>query len=186
MSYYKDLREYIKALEDAGQLVRIKSRVNKDTELMPLVRLQFRGLPEEQRKAFIFESMVDVRGREYHTPVAVSALAGSTKIYSIGMMCQPEEIEEKRAQAELHPCEPKLVDSGPVQEEVHVGDTLMEHGGLDEFPIPISTPGYDPSPAITAPFWITRDPDSGIRNIGTYRVLLKSPTRTGIDLSNTR
>ena len=181
MAYYKDLREYIQALQDAGELVRIRRQINKDTELMPLVRLQYRGLPEEQRKAFIFESMVDVRGREYHTPVAVSALAGSTKIYSIGMMCQPEEIEEKRAQAELHPCEPKLVDSGPVQEEVHVGDTLMEHGGLDEFPIPISTPGYDPSPAITAPFWITRDPDSGIRNIGTYRVLLKGPTRTGID-----
>jgi len=71
MDYYEDLREYLQALEDTGQLIRIKRQINKDTELMPLVRLQYRGLPEEQRKAFVFENMVDVRGREYHTPVAV-------------------------------------------------------------------------------------------------------------------
>ena len=70
-------------------MVRIARQINKDTELMPLVRLQYRGLPEEQRKAFIFENMIDVREKEYHTLVAVSALAGSTRIYSIGMMCQP-------------------------------------------------------------------------------------------------
>jgi 4-hydroxy-3-polyprenylbenzoate decarboxylase len=181
MAYYKDLREYIEALEYAGQVVRIKRQINKDTELMPLVRLQYRGLPEEQRRAFIFENMIDTRGREYHSPVAVSVLAGTTKIYALGLMCRPEEIAEKLAQAAIHPYEPILVDSGPVQEEVHMGEALMEHGGLDEFPIPISTPGLDPSPAMTAPFWITKDPESGIRNVGTYRVLLKSPTRTGLD-----
>lgn len=183
MSYHKDLRQYIQALRDAGLLVHIKRQINKDSELMPLVRLQYRGLPEEQRRAFLFDKMVDTRGKEYHTPVAVSVLAGSTEIYAKGMMCLPEEIEEKRAQAELRPYQPRLVDAGPVQEEVHAGSTLMEHGGLDEFPIPISTPGYDPSPAITAPFWITKDPDSGIRNVGTYRMLVKSPTRTGVDFA---
>jgi UbiD family decarboxylase len=81
MPYYRDLREYIRALEEAGQLVRIKRQINKDTELMPLVRLQFRGLPEEKRKAFLFENITDIRGREYRYPVAVSALAGSDRIY---------------------------------------------------------------------------------------------------------
>ena len=47
MAYYKDLREHVSALEAADKLVRIKREVNKDTELMPLVRWQFRGLPEE-------------------------------------------------------------------------------------------------------------------------------------------
>ena len=55
MSYYKDLREYIKVLEEQDQLVRIKREINKDTELMPLVRWQFRGLPEEERKAHATE-----------------------------------------------------------------------------------------------------------------------------------
>ena len=44
MSYYRDLGEYLKALQNHGLLVRIKREVNKDPELHPLVRLQFRGL----------------------------------------------------------------------------------------------------------------------------------------------
>ena len=55
MGYYKDLREQIQALEAKDKLVRIKRVINKDTELMPLVRLQFRGLAENERKAFLFE-----------------------------------------------------------------------------------------------------------------------------------
>ncbi|MFH0913853.1 MAG: UbiD family decarboxylase, partial [Chloroflexota bacterium] len=172
-----------RALEEAGELVRIRRPINKDTELMPMVRLQYRGLPEEYRKAFLFEKTFDTRGREYQTPVAVSALAGSDRIYSLGMMCRIDEIQEKLTQAQLHPLEPRVVKSGPVQEEVHLGKTLSEHGGLDEFPIPISTPGYDPSPAMTAPYWVSKDPQSGIRNVGCYRALLKSPTRTGLDFA---
>jgi 4-hydroxy-3-polyprenylbenzoate decarboxylase len=148
---------------------------------MPLVRLQYRGLPEEQRTAFLFDNIVDIKGKHYRGSVAVGALAGNEEIYAIGLMCKPEEIMEKRANAERHPIEPKLVKTGPVQEEVHMGDSLLTHGGLEEFPIPISTPGYDPAPALSAPFWITKDPETGIRNVGTYRVLIKSPLKTGID-----
>lgn len=180
MSYYKDLRAYLDTLEQKGYLIRVKSQINKDTQLHPLVRLQFRGLPEEQRKAFLFENVVDRRGKRYNGSVAICALAGSSQIYSIGMMCPPEQIVDKLTQAERHSIPPKLVDHGPVQEEVHLGDRLLEHRGLEEFPIPISTPGYDVAPYFSAPFWVTKDPDTGIRNVGTYRAQLKSPTRTGV------
>ena len=66
MSYYKDLREHVKALEANNKLVRIKREINKDIELMPLVRWQFRGLPEEERKAFLFENVVDVNAHPSH------------------------------------------------------------------------------------------------------------------------
>ena len=36
--YYRDVREHLKVLEERGQLIRIKREINKDTELMPLVR----------------------------------------------------------------------------------------------------------------------------------------------------
>lgn len=180
MAYYKDLREYLQTLEERGKLVRVKSQINKDTQMHPLVRLQFRGLPEEQRKAFLFENITDSRGRQYSTPVLVAALAGSSEIYALGMMCKPEEIAEKFNQARLHPIEPKIVDNGPVYEEVHIGDSLLEHGGLDEFPIPISTPGYDVAPYVTAPSVMTKDPETGIRNVGMYRVQIKAPLRTGM------
>jgi len=77
MGYYKDLREQIQALEAKDKLVRIKREINNDTELMPLVRLQFRGLPEKERKAFLFENVVDARGKKCGTPVLFGSHAAS-------------------------------------------------------------------------------------------------------------
>ncbi len=185
MAYYQDFRQYLEALEQHGKLTRIKREINKDTQLHSLVRLQFRGLPEDERTAFLFENVVDSKGRKYDTPVATAALAGSAQIYAIGMMCQPEEISEKITQAELHPIEPSLVNDGPVHEEIHLGNNLLEHGGLSEFAIPVTTPGYDAAPYITAPYVVSKDPDTGVPNIGMYRAMLKSPTHTGIRPSPT-
>ena len=184
MSYYKDIHEYLKVLEDRGKLVRIKRDTNKDTELMPLVRLQYRGLPEEDRKAFIFENVTDSKQRKYGIPVAVCVLAANREVYAIGMNCNPDEIPDKWAKAQLNPVDPVIVGDGPVHEEVHIGDGLLEHGGLAEFPIPISLPGYDAGPFVSSPYWVTKDPETGIRNIGTYRVHIKSPTRAGVMFGN--
>ncbi len=180
MAYFKDLRDHIQALERHGKLIRIRRPIDKDTELHPLVRWQFRGLPEDQRKAFLFENVTGVGGKKYDIPVLVGAHAASTEIYALGMMCRPDQIMDKWAEAELHPIEPVMTDTGPVLEEIHKGDGLLEHGGVDEFPIPISTPGFDNAPYLTAANWVTKDPDTGIRNIGNYRAMVKSPTRLGI------
>ncbi len=180
MAYYKDLREYIKVLEEKGKLVRIKREINKDTELHPLVRCQFRGLPEEERKAFLFENVIDSKGQRYKIPVLLCALGASREIYSIGMRCDVDEIPAKWAEAQLNPIRPIIISDGPIHEEVHIGDGLLEHGGLEEFPIPISTPGFDVAPFFTSPYWVSKDPETGIRNVGTYRAHVKSPTRTGV------
>ena len=92
-SYWPTLGQYVEGLEKAGKLVRVTVPINKDTELHPLVRLQFRGLPEAQRKAFLFENVTDANGRKYDIPVLVGALAGSKEIYALGMQCKLEEIE---------------------------------------------------------------------------------------------
>ena len=181
MAYYKDIREYVEVLDKKGKLTRINRLINKDTELSPLMRLNFVGLKEPQRTAFLFDNITDVKGKKYQGSVLLGALGGSEEIYALGMMCPAGEIQEKRAQAERNPIEPKLVATGPCQEEVHMGDQLLAHGGLDEFPIPIFSPGWDPAPAFTAPAWVTKDPDSGIRNVGNYRVLIKGQAKTGID-----
>lgn len=178
--YYRDLREHMAALEANGKLVRVTREINKDTELMPLVRWQFRGLPAEDRKAFLFENVVDIKGRKYRIPVLVASHAASRQVYALGMQCKPEEIMEKWAQAQLHPIEPKMIDSSPVHDEIHVGSTLLEHGGLEEIPVPISTPGFDNAPYLTCANWVTRDPETGIRNIGNYRGMIKAQDRTGI------
>src|SRR5574340_1019106 len=124
MAYYRDLREYLKTLEEKKKLVRIKRKINKETELHPLVRWQFRGLPESERKGFFFENVTDVKGKKYKVPVAVAIHAASREIYGLAMQCGPREISEAWTKALLNPIEARLVESGPVQEEVHVGDSL--------------------------------------------------------------
>src|SRR3990172_6976187 len=116
MSYYKDVREYLNTLDKAGKLTRVSRSINKDTEMHPLVRLQYRGLPEEQRKAFLFEDVRDVLGRKYEMPVAVACYAGSLDIYALGLQCAREEIFDKWTRAQSHPIQPVEISSGPVQE----------------------------------------------------------------------
>src|SRR4030067_1103451 len=123
MTYYRDLREHIQALESKDKLVRIRREINKDTELMPLVRWQFRGLAEEDRKAFLFEKVVSASGQRFNIPV-------------LGASPPP--------------------------------------------PRAVSPPGFDNAPYISAGNWVTKDPETGIRNIGNYRGMIKSPARTGV------
>lgn len=184
MAYYKDIREHIKALETRNKLIRIKREINKDTELMPLVRWQFRGLPAEERKAFLFENVVDSKGKRYNIPVLVGAHAASREIYAISMMCETDKIMERWVEALSHPVEPRIIGEGPVHEEVHMGDNLLAHGGLEEFPIPISTSGFDNAPYLTCTNWITKDPETGTYNVGNYRAMIKSKIRTGMFASS--
>jgi 4-hydroxy-3-polyprenylbenzoate decarboxylase len=128
----------------------------------------------------LFENVVDAKGKKYGTPVLVASHAASRDIYAIGMKCRPEEIVEKWAEARRNPIAPRVIGEGPVHEEIHMGDGLLDHGALEEFPVPISTPGFDNAPYLTAANWVTKDPETGIYNIGNYRGMIKSKTRIGI------
>src|SRR5438477_1664772 len=141
-----ELRAHLRELEQRGLLVRVSRPINKDTELHPLVRWQFRGLPESERKAFLFENVQDSRGRSYDMPVVVGSLAGSEEIYCLSMGCSSDKVLETWQRALASPLPTQTVETAPVQEIVHQGEGLMEHGGLDELPVPISTPGFDNAP----------------------------------------
>ena len=45
---YPDLHDHLKALDEAGLLVTVDREINKDTEMHPLVRWQFRGGIDEK------------------------------------------------------------------------------------------------------------------------------------------
>src|SRR6267143_3174137 len=182
----RDFQEHLARLEARGLLTRIDRPINKDTELHPLARWQFQGgLPESERRAFLFTHVVDSSGRRYDMPVAVGALAASADIYAVGMGRPVEEIGAAWTNAIAHPIPPVRVSSPPCQEVVITGDDLRGPGrGLASLPVPISTPGFDSAPYLTATLAITRDPETGVRNMGTYRAALKKTDRLGVRMAS--
>ena len=182
MAYYKNLREWLGALESKELLVRVPRRIDKDTEMHPLVRLQFRGLPERERKGWLFDNVTDVTGRSYDMPVALAVMAPSRAVYALGMgVDAPDKIVAKWAEAQTRPLAPHVIDfPAPCQEMVYEGRALEQAGGAGMLPVPISTPGFDSGPFLSSGHWVTKDVETGEHNFGTYRGQIKSPTRIGL------
>jgi UbiD family decarboxylase len=179
MKPYPDLHDHLDELKKRGLLTVVERAIDKDAELHPLVRWQFvGGMPERERKAFLFTNLIDGQGRKYAMPVVVGALAANREIYSVGMGAPVEEIQAKWDRAIAHPIPPRVVEHAPCHEVVLQGRDLLGAGnGLDRLPIPISTPGFDSAPTLTATNVVTRDPDTGVQNMGTYRAALKATDR---------
>jgi 4-hydroxy-3-polyprenylbenzoate decarboxylase len=180
---YADLHEHLDRLDRAGLLYRIDAPVDKDSEMHPLVRWQFRGgIDANDRKAFLFTHVVDARDHRYDIPVAVGALAANPDIYRIGMNVDAlADIGPAWTRAIAHPVAPRVVEHAPCHEIVLSGQDLEGPGrGLEALPIPISTPGFDAAPYLTATCVVTRNPQTGVQNIGTYRCQLKGPARLGM------
>jgi len=185
VSGYPDLQDHIAALEKEGLLLRIDKPVNKDTELHPLVRWQYRGgIPDAERKAFLFTNVFDSRGRTYDMPVLVGALAANRDVYRIGVGVSLDEIGRHWANAVNNPIDPVVVTDAPCQQIIIRGEDLIGEGkGLDALPVPISTPGFDSAPYLTAGMFVTKDPETGIQNLGTYRGGLKASNRMAVRMS---
>jgi UbiD family decarboxylase len=176
---YPDLHDHLDSLKAQNLLITVDEKIDKDAELHPLVRWEFvGGMKEEERKAFLFTNIVDGKGRKYEMPVVVGAIAANRAIYSIGMGAPVEAIDRKWERALANPIEPRIVNNAPCHEVVIEGKELEGEGhGLDALPIPVSTPGFDAAPTLTATNVITRDPETLVQNMGTYRAALKAPDR---------
>ncbi len=181
---YRDLHEHIAALREAGLLIEVDRRINKDTEMHPLVRWQFRGgIDAEDRKAFLFTNVTDSKGRDFDIPVLVCGLAANARVYEMGMGVPLAEIKENWIRAMNAPIEPNVVEDAPCHEIVYRDNELLNGNGLDALPVPISSPGWDNAPYTTSSHFITRDPETGVQNMGNYRGMLKAPNRIGMNPS---
>jgi len=182
---YPDLHAHVLALAHAGLLHVIDEPINKDTEMHPLVRWQYRGgIAETERKAFLFTQPTDSKGRRYDMAVLVAGLAANREVYRVGFGKPLEDIGSTWIKAMANPLPPHLITDAPCQEIVTTGAALDRDGAaLDGLPVPISTPGWDNAPYLSAGHYITRDPDTGIQNLGNYRGQIKTRRRLGMNPS---
>ena len=185
---FKNLREFINFLEDRGELKRIKTLVSRDLEITEITdRMVKSGGP-----ALFFENVKDhdipvvINLYGTHQRVAwalgvedveeivtrVRKLIGLTQGPPVGLMNKIRTIGDL---ASLAKSQPKLIRNAPCQEIILMGDDI----NLDRFPILKCWPS-DAGRFITLPLVISKDPDTGRRNIGTYRMQVYDSKTTGM------
>lgn len=168
----EDFRKFLGELEKRQKLKKVEVTVDKDWEISCVSRL-VAELPPKDRFAILFKN---VRGSKY--PVLINAFA-SREMYAAGLETDVEGIQGVWQSALQKPLQPELVDSGPCKENIQVGDKV----DLNIFPHIVSTPGRDAAPYITAGCVVTKDPETGIQNVGIYRCMLKGKNKLGIHMA---
>jgi 4-hydroxy-3-polyprenylbenzoate decarboxylase len=171
-----DLRQWIALLEREGELVRVAAEVDPYLEVTEIVdRTVKAGGP-----ALLFErpkgSDLPLLINQFGTERRMCLAFGVERLDDVGQkladvleMQPPQGLAEKvrglRKLKSIADSRPKTVRSGPCQEVVLTGDEV----NLDLLPIQTCWPG-DAAPFVTLPAVITRDPKTGTRNVGMYRM----------------
>jgi 4-hydroxy-3-polyprenylbenzoate decarboxylase len=171
-----DLRDWIRLLEREGELVRVAAEVDPDLEVTEIVdRTVKAGGPAllfENPKGSSHPLLINQFGTERRMCLGFGGerlddLAA--RVEDVLELQPPQGLMDKvRGLQKLKSIAgsgPRSVRSGPVQEVVLTGDDV----DLGLLPIQRCWPG-DPAPFITLPAVITRDPRTGIRNVGMYRM----------------
>jgi UbiD family decarboxylase len=166
---YKSLRSFTSELERAGRLKRIAAPVDKDTEIAGIARWVIECVPPHDLYALQFDN---VKG--YSTPVVVG-LFSTRDFYAAALGIEAEQILRHWSQAVAHRVPTKLIDDGPILEDVRTVEA-----DLTKIPIPTWTPGRDGGPYIPSGGVITKDFETGIQNLGVYRLQQHDSKRLGL------
>jgi len=172
---YPDLRAYLHALEVRGKLHHVTQEVDPTWEVAAVLRRVFQRLPPARRPALMFD-----RIRGHRMPLVAGILGASPEVYALALETSVDQIADRWTDAQAHPRPPVRVPTGPVKDHIRTGDQV----DLATLPLCIWTRGQDPAPYFTGPCVISRDPETGERNVGTYRLMLQGPRRVGLYLVN--
>ncbi len=181
----KNLRQFIGLLEAEGELHRVPAEVDPVLEITEVVdRVSKRGGP-----ALLFEN---VKGSQY--PLLINAFGSYRRMeFALGG-CRLEEIAARlEKQMKVKPPEgmrekirmlfslkemagflPAKVKNAPCQQNVYTGGAL-----LDMLPVLTCWP-QDGGPFITLPLVVTKDPETGVQNLGMYRMHKYDHATTGM------
>jgi 4-hydroxy-3-polyprenylbenzoate decarboxylase len=178
------LREFIHYLEDKGQLIRVKTEADPILEITEItdrvskkrgpalifenpkgsrfpVAINLFGSYERTAWALGFESFSEI---EKFIPDVLSIIPGSLR----------EALAKISELSKFRHLKPKVVKNAPSQEVVYTEDA-------DLFSLPIlKCWPEDGGRFITLPLVITKDPETGIHNIGMYRMQIYNSKTTGM------
>ena len=183
---FEDLREFIRALDREKQLTRIKIEVDPELEIAEITD----RVSKQAGPALLFEN---VRG--YNIPVLINALGSrermrlalgiddysevTERISELTDVKSPQGLIEKIRMiprlADLARMFPKIVKDGPCKENVLAEGKFS----LLDFPVIKCWP-EDGGRYITMPLVFSKNPETGKRNCGMYRMQIYDGATTGM------
>lgn len=160
---HRDFRTYLEVLEKKGELFRIKEQVDWDEEIGAI----YQELIVRKGPAPLFENIKGYRNTHGRK---ISMLTDG----NLKRCCIALDVSENATRAELinlwrtrskQIIKPVVVSSGPCKEVIHKGNDV----NLWEFPVPKLHPKDGGRYLLAWHIVVTKDPESGWVNIGTYR-----------------
>ena len=178
---FQNLREFIEHLDNHHQLTRLRLPVSPRLEITEITERVMKGSPA-QNKALLFENLPG-----YDLPVLINTFGSARRMaWALGVedldelnkrlsklidLRLPQGISQAVSRGQdlwsviqSIGVKPRKVRRAPVQQVIH-----REDADLNSLPILTCWP-KDGGPFITLPQVITRHPQTGIRNVGMYRL----------------
>lgn len=174
---FESLRDLIDALEEKGQLIRVKTSVDPDLEIAEIMR---RLMYAKDKPAVLFENVkgytIPILGNTFGSKERLGIALEEDDFSNIGnrivdlaRMKMPTGVFGKLKMlpklSEISDYGPKHIDNGPVKEVV----LSEEKADLSTLPILRSFKG-DAGRFITFGLTVTKHPDTEVTNMGVYRM----------------
>ena len=177
-----DLRDFISAVDEGGEL-KIVSGAHWDKEIGAVTEVLYRE-QVDRSPALLFDNVPGYpKGFR-----CLYGMLGSPMRLALGMGIDPETSSDRRGMLDAYrsrikkyePLPPRMVTEGPVLQNVDRGDEV----DLTKFPVPVHHEKDGGRYIGTACGVITKDPDTGRVNVGTYRVMLNGEKLATSYISN--
>jgi UbiD family decarboxylase len=174
---YTDLREWIAEARKLGEIRDVKG-LSWESDIGMVAEL---ALHDENAPCFLFD---DVPGSLEGSRILINFFGGARRHITLGFPPDLSKLELSECFRTSFLADPKLiapkfVKAGPVMENVMIGDDL----DVTKFPTPLWHKRDGGRYIGTGTFSITRDPDTGWVNCGTYRAMIHDARSVGLSLA---
>jgi 4-hydroxy-3-polyprenylbenzoate decarboxylase len=173
---FGDLRGWMKALDAAGEMQRIEAEVDWNIELGTIARL---AQGPGTGPAVLFGNIRDYGANARCRQVLTGGLSSPRRVaMMLGLPADthPRELVRLGRTLLTDAIAPKIVTTGPVKENVIKGDDI----DLYEFPVPQWNRADGGRYILTYGGVVTKDPATGVMNVGVYRGMVGSKNQIPI------
>ena len=178
----QDLRDWLERVERMGELVRVKEPISCVEEMSAISYLVAKQNPSP---AILFDSVKGYENSPYKTRLLWNILGPSLRRIALTLEEPPDTptLELiRRAKDKFRDRKPPK-EVPPSQAGFYENSFIGDKVDLNQLPIPKHWPLDGGRYAGTADAVITRDPDTGYLNVGTYRMMLQGKNEVGLYLS---